>query len=60
METLFFPLQPNSVQTQGCTQSIQTSTTDVAAALVALQCSQAKKKKKEKENTHTSSCKYGE
>ena len=62
METLFFPLQPNSVQTQGCTHSIQTSTMDVAAALVALQCSQAKKKKKkkEKENTHTSSCKYGE
>lgn len=42
----FSRLQPNSVQTQGCTQSIQTSTTHVATALAALQCSQAKKKKK--------------
>lgn len=53
METIFFSLQPNSVHPQVCTQSIQTSTTDVATALVALQCFRAKKIKKTK-NTHTS------
>lgn len=42
---LFFRLQPTPVQTQGCTQSIQTSTTHVATALAALQCLSKKKKK---------------